>query len=147
MERPDHKKSCTHSLPEAWQGLAHPAHRSTCKVFVDFFSRNCEELNFNSAKLCKVEENKDNFEKRSSVCVRWMEQFTCVRWRTLTWPTWQIGGPGLKHHIDHWFEERVGDSHSDHDFNGHGVMRFDEKEFYLQLTNLEKILWTGGWRH
>ena len=39
----------------------------------------------------------------------------------------------------------MGDSHSD--FNGHGVMRFDEKEFYLQLTNLEKILWTGGWRH
>ena len=29
-----------------------------CKVWVDCFSRNCEELNFNSAKLCKVEENK-----------------------------------------------------------------------------------------
>ena len=38
---------------------------------------------------------------------------------------WWRGGPGLKHHIDHWFEERVGDTHSDHDFNGHGVMRFD----------------------
>ena len=58
---------------------------------------------------------------------------------------WWRGGPGLKHYIDHAFEESVGDSHSDHDFNG--VMRFDEKEFYLQLTNLEKILWTGGWRH
>ena len=63
MERPDHKKSCTHSLPEAWQGLAHPAHRSTCKVFVDCFSRNCEELNFNPAKLCKVEENKEDLKK------------------------------------------------------------------------------------
>ena len=41
---------------------------------------------------------------------------------------WWRGDPGLKHYIDHWFEERVGDSHSDHDFNGHGVMRFDEKE-------------------
>ena len=68
MERPDHKKSCTHSLPEAWQGLAHPAHRSTCKVWVDCFSRNCEELNFNSAKLCKVEENIEDLKKIFHLC-------------------------------------------------------------------------------